>query len=88
MRGRRLTVSYLPALWHEFTPRPEPLPYLRLRGRWLEEAGFPVGAQIRVRVEPHRLILEVIDTDTNEPSCSFSQVHEPEASAYPESSSV
>ena len=60
LRSRRLTVSYLPAPW------PDPLPYLRLRGRWLEQAGFAVGAQIRVRVEPHRLILEVIDEEPPE----------------------
>jgi hypothetical protein len=34
---------------------------LRLRGRWLAEAGFAVGAKIRVRVEPQRLILEVTE---------------------------
>jgi hypothetical protein len=61
MRSRRLTVGYLPAIWQDFTPRPAPLPYLRLRGRWLAETGFAVGAKIRVRVEPQRLILEVIE---------------------------
>jgi len=62
-RARHLTVSYLPAPWYDFAPCPDPLPYLRLRGRWLERAGFAVGAKIRVRVEPHRLILEVIDEE-------------------------
>jgi len=58
-RARRLTVGSLPAPWPAYTPRPEPLPYLRLRGRWLEDAGFRVGAHVRVRVESRRLILEV-----------------------------
>jgi len=44
----------------------DPLPYLRLRGRWLERAGFAVGAKIRVRVEPHRLILEIIEEEPPE----------------------
>ncbi len=37
------------------------MPYLRLLGRWLEAAGFPVGSHVRVQVEPQRLILEVIE---------------------------
>jgi len=77
-RARRLTVGSLPAPWPAFTPFPGLLPYLRLRGRWLEAAGFAVGAKIRVRVESRRLILEVIDpqcTDTPAPPLG---VHEPD----------
>lgn len=37
----------------------ENLHYLRLRGRWLEDTGFAVGANIRVQVAQGRLILEV-----------------------------
>lgn len=58
-RPRRLTVGSLPAPWPAYAPRPDPLPYLRLRGRWLQDAGFAVGAKIRVRVESQRLILEL-----------------------------
>jgi hypothetical protein len=39
----------------------EPMPFLRLQGRWLDRAGFAVGADVRVHVEPGRLVLEVID---------------------------
>ena len=42
-RARRLTVGSLPAPWPAYTPRPDPLPYLRLRGRWLQDAGFRGG---------------------------------------------
>jgi hypothetical protein len=38
---------------------------LRLQGRWLDEAGFTIGAQVRVQVMPGRLVLEVI-----EPECT------------------
>ena len=34
------------------------VPFLRLRGRWLAAAGFPVGARVVVRVEPGRIVLE------------------------------
>jgi hypothetical protein len=37
------------------------LPVIHLQGRWLVEAGFTVGAQVRVMVECGRLMLEVMD---------------------------
>ncbi len=39
------------------------MPSLRLQGRWLDTAGFAVGAHVRVRAEPQRLILEVIEDE-------------------------
>ena len=78
-RARRLTVGSLPAPWPESSPRPDLLPYLRMHGRWLEQAGFAVGAKIRVRVEHHRLILEVQDDPRREASVAPCSVHEPEA---------
>ena len=33
-------------------------PSLHLQGRWLEKAGFPIGANVRVRVTPRRLVVE------------------------------
>lgn len=79
-RSRRLTVGYLPALWPELTPSPKPMPYLRLLGRWLEAAGFPVGSPVRAQVEPQRLILEVIDSGPTEPQMSRARVNQAEAS--------
>ena len=61
MNSRRLRVSYhrpgsiVP--WRLLTP----MPFLRLQGRWLDRAGFAVGANVQVQVEPGRLVLEVID---------------------------
>jgi len=36
------------------------MPFLRLRGRWLDQAGFPIGAPVRVEVSAGRLVVEVI----------------------------
>jgi Toxin SymE, type I toxin-antitoxin system len=41
-----------------------PIPFLRLRGRWLERAGFVVGASVQVVVvSPGRLVVEVIESE-------------------------
>lgn len=78
--ARRLTVGSMPAPWPAYTPRPDPLPYLRLRGRWLAAAGFAVGAQIRVQVAPGRLLLEVIDDMRPASPLAPAGVHVPETS--------
>src|SRR5579872_2333777 len=44
-------------------------PYLRLRGRWLEQAGFPIGTTVRIEVLERRLILEVVPP-TEPPHCA------------------
>lgn len=31
-------------------PRPPEVPYLRLRGYWLQQAGFPAGQRVKVQV--------------------------------------
>jgi hypothetical protein len=61
MNSRHLKVSYQCAPSqepHRVLPRK---PFLRLQGRWLDKAGFAVGADVHVQVEPGRLVLEVID---------------------------
>ena len=40
---------------------PAVVSHLRVQGRWLEQAGFPVGARVRVIVEHGRLILTLED---------------------------
>ncbi len=42
-------------------PRPwlDPMPSLRLRGRWLKQAGFDIGARVRVSVEAGKLVVEI-----------------------------
>ena len=60
---RHLTVCR----WHPYSiwPRlkePGPRPSLRLRGRWLDRAGFAIGAQVRVVVKPGRLVVELVES--------------------------
>jgi hypothetical protein len=61
MNSRQLKVSYRPTQSHVPLRMPSPMPFLRLQGRWLDRAGFTVGANVHVHVEPGRLVLEVID---------------------------
>jgi toxic protein SymE len=53
---RRLTVGYKPLK----SPGVE-VPYLRLRGRWLRDAGFEVGRGVKVEVSEGRLTIEPVD---------------------------
>lgn len=57
----RLTVSrtYQPrAPRSRFEPaREQVVPFLRLGGLWLEDAGFPIGSRVRVEVEAGRLVV-------------------------------
>lgn len=51
MNARRLTVSSRYPESRARTAAPyvpsTPMPFLRLQGRWLDEAGFAIGAQAR-----------------------------------------
>lgn len=38
---------------------PVTVPWIQMRGRWLDAAGFAIGAKVRVRVRPGRLVLTV-----------------------------
>lgn len=63
MNARRLTVSSShpeSRAHHRHLPS-APMPFLRLRGRWLDQAGFAIGAPVRVEVSAGRLVVEVID---------------------------
>jgi Toxin SymE, type I toxin-antitoxin system len=35
-------------------------PFLRLKGRWLDQAGFSIGAKVRVAVTHGRLVIETM----------------------------
>ena len=66
MNSRRLRVTSLPEAlrWSPVSQRnSSPIPYLRLRGRWLEHAGFAVGSTVRVSMEPGRLVIEVAESE-------------------------
>jgi toxic protein SymE len=52
-RNRQLTVSYAST----DTPGVD-VPYLRLRGRWLQNAGFVIGRQVSIEVDEGKLIIE------------------------------
>jgi len=61
MTEQKLRVSglYRPA---EHVYPSGPLPLVQLVGSWLEEAGFPVGARVRVEVvEDGRLVLSRVE---------------------------
>jgi hypothetical protein len=44
---------------------PAPMPSLHLQGRWLENAGFLIGANVRVQVTPRRLVVELVECNCN-----------------------
>lgn len=61
MLERELTVSMLreprrPRSYNESRPD-RVVPYLRLKGQWLEALGFEVGETVRVATEPGRLVI-------------------------------
>jgi len=63
-RPRRLKVGYSYYAdtrdWRT-APRLLPVPYLRLRGRWLLEAGFTIGQNVRVEIDGGRVTLVPAD---------------------------
>jgi hypothetical protein len=64
MKPRRLRVSRTqPESRASRFPRrlPEPIPFLRLQGRWLDQAGFGIGKCVRVLVREGVMVLEVLD---------------------------
>ena len=55
-KARQLTVGY------GSTDRPGvDVPYVRLRGHWLQEAGFVIGRHVKIEVSEGRLMIEQID---------------------------
>jgi hypothetical protein len=57
-KPRQMKVSY-----HYTTRSDEPVPFLRMSGLWLADAGFEVDTNIRVTVGPQRLVIEVAPPD-------------------------
>jgi Toxin SymE, type I toxin-antitoxin system len=56
---RRLTISSLRREWSNMyrTSYGAPVPYLRLAGNWLEQAGFTPGQKVSVSVEDRVLTI-------------------------------
>ncbi len=40
----------------------DPVPFLRLAGRWLSAAGFAPGERVSVQVEEGRLVIEPLES--------------------------
>jgi type I toxin-antitoxin system toxin SymE len=55
-KPRRLLISYAGTN----TPGVS-VPYLRLRGRWLQDAGFMIGRHVTIEVNDARLMIEQAD---------------------------
>ena len=55
-KARRLTVGYAP-----LDSPGSYVPYLRLRGRWLKDAGFAIGRNVKIEVSEGRLMIEPVD---------------------------
>lgn len=43
------------------------VPFIRLRGRWLENAGFEIGDDVQIEVRDHQLILTKVTSATATP---------------------
>ena len=52
--ARQLTVSYM------YQSGKFEVPFIRICGKWLEDAGFSVNNKVRVIVEDNLLILETV----------------------------
>jgi hypothetical protein len=57
-KSRRLSIGWT----GQGAPRPD-VPYLRLRGRWLERAGFAIGGKVKIEISEGRLVIEPVDGD-------------------------
>jgi len=62
-KPRRLKVGDFYPKSHPSKPnaRKVPMPSLRLCGRWLNDAGFAIGRNVRVEVQEGRLTIELVD---------------------------
>ena len=55
---RLLTIGYSFYIYERSHHRPRPpVPYLRLRGHWLRQAGFAVGQRVHVDVIDGRITI-------------------------------
>ncbi|MCP4485728.1 MAG: type I toxin-antitoxin system SymE family toxin, partial [Gammaproteobacteria bacterium] len=60
-RQLKVRKGYYP---HQFNARqpyfvPKPVPWIQLKGYWLNQAGFTIGTPITVQIQRGRLILKV-----------------------------
>jgi len=74
---RRCTMGYLyPIVKRDWAyptaprlgPEPTRVPFLRLQGRWLNQAGFAIGTPVRILVTPGCLVLQADERSSSQPS--------------------
>jgi len=41
-------------------------PFIRLQGKWLEEAGFKIGDKVEVQENPEKLVIRVVGDSFDE----------------------
>jgi hypothetical protein len=65
---RRLTVGAGPRSSRSFRSAcaSRSVPFLRLQGRWLEQAGFEIGTRVRVLVSEGQLVVELAESAQRE----------------------
>ena len=54
-KSRRFKIGCTGEGW----PKPD-VPYIRLRGRWLKDAGFAIGRNVKVEVSEGKLVIEAV----------------------------
>ncbi|MCD8031330.1 MAG: SymE family type I addiction module toxin [Bacteroides sp.] len=59
---RRLTVSSQSVINKKSSNGLKPIPFLRLMGVWLDQAGFPINSQVDVIVDNNLLIIKPADS--------------------------
>ena len=60
MQKKVLTISYIEERGYAATP------FFRMRGKWMERAGFNIGDKIEVVAGSGRMIIEKIQPTNNE----------------------
>lgn len=55
-----MTISYA---YHETETKSVAVPYIRIKGKWLQELGFLKGQKIRVQAVDKKLIITVEEPD-------------------------
>ena len=81
MREQKMTISglYRPG-WHAFAELGQ-VPLLQLAGRWLAEAGLPIGTKVRIEVvEDGRVVITRVEAweEERRASCEARIEGEPE----------
>lgn len=63
MNSRILTISYL----YQSTNDRNPVPTIRLQGRWLEELGFCIGYKVTVQGSHNELVIKLSALEKESP---------------------